>query len=77
MMIKNPRANTTMDLSSFTKNQAKRNNCKHLTVKSHLCQVCGSSLVSFKGSLFETQHGAVATVLNIKYVNEYFEQYAT
>lgn len=50
----------------------KRLNCRHQNVKDNLCLDCQVGLPHFKGSLFDT--GNIGTFLNIRYVNEFFDE---
>lgn len=61
-----------MDPSLNTAYHLKRLHCRHLQLKDNQCLDCQHNMPHFKGSIFDT--GNITTYLNIRYVNEYFDE---
>ena len=74
MMVKN--RNVTLDVINTGGLTAKRMNCKHSVVNGHECQECRLVFPSFKDSIFDSPSGNLhfPCLLNIKYVNEFYQQ---
>lgn len=73
-MVKN--RNVTLDVLNTGGLTAKRLNCKHPNVTAFECQECRLVFPSFKESIFDSATGVLSfpCLLNIKYVNEFYQQ---